>query len=121
MERLAGSGQSASGRLAAKAAVNIFTGSHGVCTALQEAAKGGHIKVVEALLAAKADVNVAAARRSGRTAVQAAAEGGRIRTLVDLIVVLHGLRADVQRVPHDRDHAEGTHLHQRHRMRDGQP
>jgi ankyrin repeat protein len=43
-------------------------------TALQAAAEGGHIDVVNRLLTAKAEVNAAAAGDGGRTALQAAAE-----------------------------------------------
>ena len=46
-------------------------------TALQAAAGGGHLDVVERLLAAGADVNAAAAH-GGRTALQAAAGGGHL-------------------------------------------
>ena len=45
-------------------------------TALQAAAEGGYLDVVERLLREKANVN--AARSDGRTALQAAAEGGHL-------------------------------------------
>ena len=45
---------------------------HGGQTALQAAAEGGYLEVVERLLAANANVN-AAAGHGGRTALQAAA------------------------------------------------
>ena len=56
----------------------------GICSqddmdqALQAAAGGGHLDVVERLLTAKADVNAAVAAYGGRTALQAAVEGGHI-------------------------------------------
>ena len=55
-------------------------------TALQAAAEGGHLAVVERLLQWNADVNAAAAGYDGRTALQAAAEGGHL-------VVVERLRA----------------------------
>ncbi|RHZ59573.1 uncharacterized protein CDV56_101052 [Aspergillus thermomutatus] len=50
-------------------------------TALQAAAGGGHLEVVERLLAARADVNAPAADDYGRTALQAAAEGGHLEVV----------------------------------------
>ncbi|KAI0538686.1 hypothetical protein GGR58DRAFT_512830 [Xylaria digitata] len=47
-------------------------------TALQAAAKNGHIEIVRILLASKADVNAAAANAFGRTALHAAAENGHV-------------------------------------------
>jgi ankyrin repeat protein len=51
---------------------------NGSKTALQAAAGGGHLAVVERLLQERADVNAAAAHSGGRTALQAAAEGGHL-------------------------------------------
>jgi ankyrin repeat protein len=59
--------------------------------ALQAAAQGGHLDVVERLLATKANVNAPAADRSGRTALQAAAEGGHLDVVERLLVA----KADV--------------------------
>ncbi|MCJ1239019.1 hypothetical protein MMC14_007012, partial [Varicellaria rhodocarpa] len=52
--------------------------------ALQAAAGGGHLEVVERLLAATANVNAAAAY-NGRTALQAAAEGGYLEVVERLL------------------------------------
>ncbi|KAF7118473.1 hypothetical protein CNMCM5793_007994 [Aspergillus hiratsukae] len=60
-------------------------------TALQAAAKGGHLEVVGRLLAAKADVNAPAAVHGGRTALQAAAEGGHVQVVERLLAA----KADV--------------------------
>ncbi|KAF2195925.1 hypothetical protein K469DRAFT_545254 [Zopfia rhizophila CBS 207.26] len=46
--------------------------------AVQAAAGGGHVEVVDKLLAVKADVNAAPANAGGRTALQAAAGGGHV-------------------------------------------
>ncbi|OCK73532.1 hypothetical protein K432DRAFT_232652, partial [Lepidopterella palustris CBS 459.81] len=46
--------------------------------ALQAAAEGGHLAVVERLLLEKAEVNAAAGEHNGRTALQAAAGGGHL-------------------------------------------
>jgi hypothetical protein len=59
--------------------------------ALQAAAGGGHLDVVERLLAAEADVNAAATARYGRTALQAAAEGGHLNVMERLLAA----KADV--------------------------
>jgi hypothetical protein len=67
----------------AKADVNAAAGWSGR-TALQAAAEGGHLEVVEKLLEAKAYVN-AAAGWSGRTALQAAAEGGHLEVVEKLL------------------------------------
>ncbi|KGO78302.1 hypothetical protein PITC_059150 [Penicillium italicum] len=53
-------------------------------TALQAAAAGGHLEVVQTLLAAKADVN-APPTEFGRTALQAAAEGGHLKVVQTLL------------------------------------
>ena len=58
-----------------KADVNAAAAGDGR-TALQAAAGGGHLAVVERLLQEKADIN--AAFFYGRTALQAAAEGGHL-------------------------------------------
>jgi hypothetical protein len=59
--------------------------------ALQAAAGGGHLDVVERLLAAKADVNTAAVDRGGRTALQAAAGSGHLEVVERLLAA----KADV--------------------------
>ena len=62
----------------AQADVNaVAAGGHGR-TALQSAAEGGHLDMVERLLAAEAEVNAVAGRFSGQTALQAAAQGGHL-------------------------------------------
>jgi Ankyrin repeats (3 copies) len=63
--------------------------------ALQAAAGGGHLEVVERLLAAKADVNAAPAEHYGRTALQAAAEGGHLEVVERLLAA----KADVNAAP----------------------
>ena len=68
----------------------LLRGSNGR-TALQAAAGGGHLEVVERLLAAKADVNAAAAGDNGRTALQAAAGGGHLEVVERLLAA----KADV--------------------------
>jgi ankyrin repeat protein len=66
------------GLITAKADVNAApAGSYG-CTALQAAAEGGHLEVVDRLITANADVNAAPATRGGCTALQAAAERGHV-------------------------------------------
>jgi ankyrin repeat protein len=59
-----------------KADVNAAAAYNGR-TALQAAARGGHLAIVERLLQEKADVNAVAAY-GGRTALQAATEGGHL-------------------------------------------
>ncbi|KAB8237280.1 uncharacterized protein BDW43DRAFT_203558 [Aspergillus alliaceus] len=59
-------------------------------SALQAAAEGGHVEVVEMLLAAKADVN-APATNGRQTALQAAAEGGYVEVVERLLAA----KADV--------------------------
>ncbi|KAJ5902812.1 hypothetical protein N7495_003340 [Penicillium taxi] len=66
-------------------------------TALQTAAEGGHLEVVQALLAAKADVNASPARSDGRTALRAAAGGGHL----EVVQVLLAAKADVNASPAD--------------------
>ncbi|KAM0714721.1 hypothetical protein Q7P37_009738 [Cladosporium fusiforme] len=61
--------------------------------ALQAAAEGGHLNVVERLLAAKSEVNAAAAKYSGRTALQAAAEGGHLDAVEALLAAKAGVNA----------------------------
>ncbi|KAJ5715330.1 uncharacterized protein N7483_012511 [Penicillium malachiteum] len=73
-------------------------------TALQAAAQGGHLEVLQVLLAAKANINAAPAINGGRTALQAAAEGGHL----EVIQVLLGAKADVNAAPAST--AEGGHL-----------
>ena len=70
--------------LKAKAYINAAPASWKGRTALQAAAEGGHLEVVEKLLEAKADVN-AAVRWDGRTALQAAAEGGHLEVVEKLL------------------------------------
>ncbi|KAJ5801264.1 uncharacterized protein N7518_003332 [Penicillium psychrosexuale] len=60
-------------------------------TALQAAAQGGHLQVVERLLAATANVNAPAVEENGRTALQAAAEGGHLQVVERLLAA----KADV--------------------------
>ncbi|KXG52155.1 uncharacterized protein PGRI_084390 [Penicillium griseofulvum] len=57
--------------------------NHGI--ALNIAAKGNHMEMVQALLAAKADVNAAPFELCGRTAIQAAAEGGHLKVVQTLL------------------------------------
>jgi ankyrin repeat protein len=61
-------------------------------TALQAAAGGGHLEVVERLLAARADVNAPAAVR-GRTALQAAAGGGHLEVVERLLAATADVNA----------------------------
>ncbi|KAF7508070.1 hypothetical protein GJ744_009652 [Endocarpon pusillum] len=61
------------------------TGDGGRRTALQAAAEGGHLAVVERLIQEKADVNAAAGDGNGRTALQAAAGGGYLAVIERLI------------------------------------
>ncbi|KAJ5738028.1 hypothetical protein N7493_001183 [Penicillium malachiteum] len=82
-------------------------------TALQAAAEGGHLKVLQALLAAKADVNIAPTSNNGRTALQAAAEGGHL----EVVQALLAAKADINAAPAEFDGrtalqaaAEGGHL-----------
>jgi ankyrin repeat protein len=78
--------------LAAKANVNAAATGYGGRTALQAAAEGGRLEVVEKLLAANADINAAgAAGYSGRTAMQAAAGGSHF----DVVERLLTANADV--------------------------
>jgi hypothetical protein len=53
--------------------------------ALQTAAGGGHLEVVERLLTANANVNAAASTWDGRTALEAAAEGGHLEVVERLL------------------------------------
>ena len=62
-----------------------------IAIALQGAAGGGHLEIVDKLLVAKADVNAAAATHRGRTALQAAAEGGHLEVVDRLLAA----KADV--------------------------
>jgi ankyrin repeat protein len=64
-------------------------------TALQAAAEGGHLAVVERLIQQKADVNAAASEYSDKTALQAAARGGHLAVVERLIQD----KADVNPVP----------------------
>lgn len=82
-------------------------------TALQAAAEGGHLEIVERLLAAKSDVNTPAADQSGGTALQVAAEGGHLEIVERLLAA----RADVDAPAANYDGrtalqaaAEGGHL-----------
>jgi TusA-related sulfurtransferase len=61
--------------------------------ALQLAAKGGHLEVVERLLAAKAAINAGNAWSKGRTALQAAAEGGHLEVVERLIAAKADINA----------------------------
>ncbi|CAG8127828.1 unnamed protein product [Penicillium salamii] len=62
-------------------------------TALQVAAEGGHLEVVERLLTAKSDVNTPAGCINGRTALQAAAEGGHLDVLERLLAAKANVNA----------------------------
>jgi ankyrin repeat protein len=63
--------------------------------ALQVAAGGGYLDLVERLLAAKADVNAAPAGGNGRRALQAAAGGGHLEVMERLLAA----NADVNAAP----------------------
>ncbi|MCJ1349300.1 hypothetical protein MMC31_007536, partial [Peltigera leucophlebia] len=54
-------------------------------TALQAAAKGGHIELVDKLITVKADINAEAYQFSGRTALQAAAQEGHFKVVGKLL------------------------------------
>ncbi|KAI2763075.1 hypothetical protein DTO006G1_2214 [Penicillium roqueforti] len=62
-------------------------------TALQAAAQGGHLQVVERLLAATANVNAPAAEGNGRTALQAAAQGGHLKVVERLLAATANVNA----------------------------
>jgi hypothetical protein len=88
--------------------------------ALQAAAGGGHLHVVERLLAAKADVNAAAAADYGRTALQAAAGGGHLHVVERLLAA----KADVNAAAAAnygrtalQAAAEGCHIHVAERLK----
>ncbi|KAJ6109977.1 hypothetical protein N7486_002212 [Penicillium sp. IBT 16267x] len=69
----------------------IFDGK----TALQAAAGGGHLEIVQVLLAAKADVNALPTTQYGQTALQAAAGGGYL----EIVQALLAAEADVNASP----------------------
>ncbi|KAI9658885.1 MAG: hypothetical protein M1821_001845, partial [Bathelium mastoideum] len=78
----------ANGHSGRKSAVNTApkTRERDGRTALQAAAEGGHLAIVERLLQENADVNAAAAEYgSGRTALQAAAGGGHLAIVERLL------------------------------------
>lgn len=58
--------------------VNISIRDEDGRTALQAAAEGSYLAIVERLLQENADINASAGERGGRTALQAAAEGGHL-------------------------------------------
>ncbi|MCJ1347169.1 hypothetical protein MMC31_005390 [Peltigera leucophlebia] len=60
-------------------------GEYDGLTALQAAAKGGHLEVLERLLMAKAEVNAEARKFSGRTALQGASEQGHLEVVERLL------------------------------------
>jgi ankyrin repeat protein len=60
------------------AEVNAAAAGYSGRTALQAAAGGGHLAVVERLLEEGAEVNAAAAGYRGRTALEAAVAGGHM-------------------------------------------
>lgn len=60
-------------------------------TALQAAAAGGHLEIVERFLAANADVNAPAGANDGRTALQAAAKGGYLKVVERLLAANAGV------------------------------
>jgi ankyrin repeat protein len=64
---------------------NAPAGQYDGFTALQAAAGGGHLEVVERLLAAGADVNAPAGQYNGFTALQGAAEGWHIEVAERLL------------------------------------
>ncbi len=72
-------------------ASNSQSKKHMGLTALQAAAKGGYLEVIDELVTTKADVNAGPADDSGRTALQAAAENGHLEVVERLIIA----RADV--------------------------
>ena len=93
--------------------VNAYAGGERCRTAIQAAAEGGHLEVVERLLRLKADVNAASWGDGGRSALQAAAEGGHLAVVERLIQE----RADVNAPACDTSGrtalqaaAEGSHL-----------
>lgn len=65
-------------QLAAGFDVNANPCGFGGRTALQAAAGGGHLKIVDKLLAAGSNANAAPGGRNARTALQAATEGRRL-------------------------------------------
>ncbi|KAH7146763.1 ankyrin repeat-containing domain protein, partial [Dactylonectria estremocensis] len=69
----------------AGADVNVAAAGYDGRTALQAAAQGGHLEVVEKLLAVGADVNGAAARDVGQTALQAADGRGHLEVVENLL------------------------------------
>lgn len=77
--------------LQAKADVNAAPAPERDRTALQAAAEGGYVDVIDLLLREKADVNAAPAPKRGRRALQAAAARGHL----DVINLLLQEKADV--------------------------
>lgn len=90
--------------LGANAHVNAPAAGDGGRTALQAAADGGHLPIVDRLLAANADVNVApAAGWSGRTALQEAVANGHLEIIQKLLAArrtLMQLQLKMVTVPH---------------------
>jgi ankyrin repeat protein len=79
--------------LTAEANVTAAAAADGGRTALQAAAEGGHLEIVERLLAAQADVNAAAGGYGGRTALQAAAQGGHLEIVERLLAAQANVNA----------------------------
>ncbi|MCJ1345587.1 hypothetical protein MMC31_003794, partial [Peltigera leucophlebia] len=63
-------------------------------TAIQAAAKGGYLELINKLVMAKADVNARAADDSGRTALQAAAEFGHLEVVERLLAAKADVNAE---------------------------
>lgn len=88
--------------LQANAEIDAVAGKNKGRTALQAAAEGGHLAVVERLLQAKAEVNAAAASRYGRTALQAAADNDHLN-IVKRLRLLESWRITVRSSLHALD------------------
>lgn len=71
------------------------SGGYSGLTALQAAAKVGHLKLANWLLEANTDVNAKAHRYSGRTALQGAAEQGHLEVIEWLLAVKVEVNAKV--------------------------
>ena len=73
--------------------INAYASDERCRTAIQAAAKNGHLEVVERLLLGEADVNAPACGTNGRTALQAAAEGGHLAVVERLLQVKASVNA----------------------------
>ncbi|MCJ1347158.1 hypothetical protein MMC31_005379 [Peltigera leucophlebia] len=67
------------------AEIDATSGKYVGLTALQAAAKGGYIELVDKLITAKANINAEAYLYSGRTALQAAAQEGHFKVIGKLL------------------------------------